>query len=117
MKKYILISGLALSLSACDILDSVSPDHETCTDIALSRLKHPGSFKKISSTETAVENNQIDVILTFKAWNDYKVPIAYRISCRFQHTDNAVAPTLISIKWNGRPIRSHELDDIQQKFR
>lgn len=112
--RILLISCFLFGLSACDILKPLSPAQETCEEIALSRLKHPGSYENTSRTEVVMENNQIDVKLNFKAWNDYKVPIPHSISCKFQTMRDSVAPILMSIKWNGRPLRIHEIDDIRE---
>jgi hypothetical protein len=112
--KYIIALTLVLSLTACDLIPLRSPAQQTCKEIAVSRLKHPGSFDYVSVSEKNVEGGQIQVYLNFNAWNDFKVPMLHSIDCRFQNDGSL---NLMAIKWNGRLIRVHELDDIREKFK
>jgi len=116
MRKF-LIPCLLLNLSACDFLPAQSVYLETCEEISKNRLKHSSSFEKESSRESNGGTGYVNAEIAFKAWNDYKVPIPYNISCLFKQTENKNAPLLVSITWNGRPIRSHELENIQEALR
>ncbi|PCI44916.1 MAG: hypothetical protein COB49_10605 [Alphaproteobacteria bacterium] len=114
--KYILIPCMVWSLTACDTPAIRSALYQTCANIALSRLKHPNSFDTTAGTEWAPPDGPTHIEIKFSAWNDYKVPIPHKIECIFQKTNHKKHPVLLSIKWNNRPIRSHELDYIREKF-
>lgn len=111
--KYGLFLCLSFSLGACGFMPLKTPTQQTCKEIAISRLKHKTSYDMISVSEKETTDGQLEVYLNFKAWNDFKVPMAHSISCLFQNTKTS---TLLSIKWNGRPIRRHELDDIRKNL-
>lgn len=111
--KYSLLLCVSLSLGACDFMPLKTPVQQTCKEIAISRLKHKASYDMISVSEKETSDGQIEVYLNFKAWNDFKVPMAHSISCLFR---NSEISTLLFIKWNGRPIRRHELDDIRENL-
>lgn len=112
--KYIIIQFLMLGLMACDLMPLKTPAQQTCKEIAVNRLKHPKSYDYVSVTETTPEEGQIEVYLNFNAWNDFKVPMLHSIACRFEGDGSL---NLLAIKWNGRPIRIHELDDIRESLR
>ncbi|MCK5424477.1 MAG: hypothetical protein KAI89_03825 [Emcibacter sp.] len=112
--KYMVTLCLIMAISACDLMPLKSPAQNTCKEIAISRLKHPKSYDFVSVTEKTDKGGQIEVYLNFDAWNDFKVPMLHSISCQFQNKDPLY---LMAIKWNGRFIRIHELDDIREKFR
>ncbi len=114
--KIILVLSLVIGLAACDFMTGKSPAFGTCAQIAKSRLKHPASYEVISVVETKPREDQILVSINFSAWNDFKVPIPHNISCVFQVSETEDTTDLIAIKWNGRPVRSHELDDIRQSL-
>lgn len=114
--KFWLIAGLIITLSACDYLPLKSPALASCEKIAKNRLKHSSSFEPITVKEIDHESKRTEVFLTFKAWNDFKVPMPYHISCVFLEAENNAAPQLIGISWNGRPIRQHELDEIRNNL-
>ncbi len=114
-RNLILSLSFILSLSACDFLPFKSPLQNTCKDIALNRLKHPRSYDFVSIIETIDAEDKINIQLNFNAWNDYKVPILHSISCQFQASENKKKPHLTYVKWNGRPIRRHELDKIRDQ--
>lgn len=107
--KYI-IPCLILIIAACDFMILKTTEQQTCKEIAVNRLKHPRSFDFISVTEKEVDRGQIEINLNFTAWNDFKVPMLHTISCRFQGRD---FHELLFVRWNGRLIRHHELDDIR----
>lgn len=115
--KYLFILSLFLPLAGCDLLPFSSPLQNICKDIALTRLKHPSSYDFISITETIDAEDETNIQLNFNAWNDYKVPMLHSISCQFQQGADKKSPDLTSVKWNGRPIRQHELDDIRDQFK
>ena len=115
--RYGILPCFILALSACDILTPKSPAHESCKGIALDRLKHPESFRELTETETAPRKEQREVNLTFNAWNDYKVPMPFSITCLFQKGSDGHITDLLTIRWNGRPLRRHELDDIRQSLK
>ncbi|VAX07685.1 hypothetical protein MNBD_ALPHA03-1930 [hydrothermal vent metagenome] len=120
MIKKILVPGLMLclmGLPGCNILSVKSARLEICEKIAKARLKHPSSFDKISAKEYNNAAGHRDATINFKAWNDYKVPIPYNITCVFKSSEPENTPSLISITWNGRHIRNHELDDIREKLK
>lgn len=113
--RYSVIFCLIIALSACDILTPTTPASESCKEIAQGRLKHPESFRENAQSETISREGQIEVRITFHAWNDYKVPLPFSIACVFQdREDGTLSP--VGIKWNGRPLRRHELDDIRQSL-
>ncbi|MBL4800661.1 MAG: hypothetical protein JKY45_02135 [Emcibacter sp.] len=111
--KYYLIPLLVIGLSACDFIPLKTPQQQACKEIAVNRLKHKGSYDMISISEKINKGGQIEVYLNFDAWNDFKVPLPHSIYCVFQEAENAPL-SLLSIKWNGRLIRRHELDDIRE---
>ncbi|MCF6215033.1 MAG: hypothetical protein L3J58_02550 [Emcibacter sp.] len=120
MIKKILIPGLMLcliGLPGCNILPVKSVRLENCEKIAKARLKHPSSFDKISAKEYNNAAGHRGITISFKAWNDFKVPIPYNITCVFNASAPENTPILISITWNGRHIRAHELDDIREKLK
>ena len=102
-----------LSLVACDLMPLKSQAQQTCKEIAVSRLKHPGSYDYVSISEKTGGEGQVEVYLNFNAWNDFKVPMLHSIYCQFQGEGTA---DLLSIKWNGRLIRQHELDEIRENL-
>lgn len=108
-----LILSLTLNVAACDLMPLETATQQTCQKIAISRLKHPKSYDFVSVSEKTFEGGQKEVYLNFNAWNDYKVPFLHSISCRFQGTADSSPPELLAIKWNGRPIRQLELDNIR----
>jgi len=110
MEKYIGLACLILALVACDVISPKSPARKICEEIALSRLKHPGSFDLKSAVEATKEEGTRVVSLDFSGWNDFKVPLPHSIICYFE--DNS----LTAVKWNGRPVRQHELDEIRDKI-
>jgi len=110
MEKYILMAFVMVGLTACDMLAPSSQAERICTEIARTRLKHPGSYDHISTRETTIAKGQVKVKIDFNAWNDFKVPLVHNITCLFQKG------TLASLTWNGRPIRQHELDEIKAEF-
>ncbi len=114
--KVMIIFSLVISLAACDFMTGKSPAFGVCAQIAKSRLKHPASYEVTSVVETEPRNGRVMVSINFAAWNDFKVPIPHNISCVFQAAETGDAANLIAIKWNGRPIRSHELDGIRQNI-
>ncbi len=111
--KYIIFPCLIFSLAACDYMPLNSMEQKTCKEIAVSRLKHPASFDFISVSEKEIDRDQIEVKLNFDAWNDFKVPMLHSISCRYQGKNSH---DLLSIRWNGRLIRQHELDEIRENL-
>ncbi|PCI34293.1 MAG: hypothetical protein COB54_00425 [Alphaproteobacteria bacterium] len=120
MKNFLtpgLILCLTLNVVACDLLPLETAAQQTCQEIAISRLKHPKSYDFVSVSEKIVEDNQKEVYLNFNAWNDFKVPFLHSISCRYQDTGENSEGELLAIKWNGRPIRQHELDDIRDSLK
>ena len=120
MKNFIipgLVLSLTLSVTACDLMPLETEAQQTCQEIAISRLKHPKSYDFVSVSEKTVEGDQKEVYLNFNAWNDFKVPFLHSISCRFQGTAENSPSDLVAIKWNGRPIRQHELDDIRDSLK
>ncbi len=114
--KVMIIFSLVISLAACDLMTDKSPAFGTCVLIAKDRLKHPASYEVTSVIETRPRNDRILVSINFAAWNDFKVPIPHNISCIFQAAEAGDATDLIAVKWNGRPVRSHELDEIRQNL-
>ncbi len=114
--KIMIIFSLVISLAACDFISGKSPALGSCTQIAKSRLKHPASYEVTSVVEAEPLDGRVMVSINFTAWNDFKVPIPHNISCVFQTAKTGDAVNLIAIKWNGRPIRSHELDEIRQNL-
>lgn len=115
--KNIPLWCLILPLAACDNSPPMSANYETCLAIAQSRLKHPDSFEFQEGLEKTAQDGLIHIGLTFSAWNGYKVPIPHKIDCIYQPSSEASSTELIAIKWNGRAIRQHELDDIIEKFK
>lgn len=118
--RHLILTSLMFSpifiLAACDILSPPSRAQEICHDVALGRVKHPGSYVAISQMEDNKPNGQVTVTLNFTSWNGFKVPIPYSISCEFQVQGEKASLTLLSITWNKRPIRHHELDEIKERF-
>jgi len=114
--KYLFLLPLIMPLAACDFQFRKPVSHQICEDIAVSRLKHPDSYRNISLTEHRAENGRHQVKLSFRAWNGYKVPVPHRIDCIFRDWRDRETPDLVAIKWNGRNIRSHELDDIRDRL-
>lgn len=115
--KYAIIVCLMTLLVACDEPEPSSPLFQTCENIAISRLKHPKSFDYEAGSIITSAEQPTNVEITFKAWNDYKVPMPHHIRCKFDTSTTGNTPVLLSIKWNGRPIRQHELDQIREKVR
>ncbi|GEM_PF-2056031 len=112
-----IILGIILVLPGCDALSVKSALLETCEEIAKDRLRYPSSFDKTSAEEYNNAQGHKSVNIAFTAWNGFKVPIPYRITCVFGSAAQENLPLLISIAWNGRQIRAHELDDIRQKLK
>lgn len=108
---------ISLLLVGCDASPSLSPLQETCRQIALGRIKHPDSFKGSTATQEHSQNAQIIASLNFTAWNGYKVPVPYKIACRFEVPSDKSLPELLSIHWNGRPLRETELDEIRENYK
>ncbi|NOZ42295.1 MAG: hypothetical protein GXP02_03890 [Alphaproteobacteria bacterium] len=115
--RYTAIPLLTLILAACSFLTPETPASQTCKKIALGRLKHPGSYEGNSQTQTNPHKGQIKVTLTFSAWNDYKVPMPQNISCLFQGKKNGTVTGLLSVKWNGYPLRMIEMDNIRASLK
>ncbi len=112
--KYIIVACVIISLTACDLIPLKSPIQKICQEIAVSRLKHPKSFDFVSVSEKEIATYQSEIYLNFKAWNDFKVPMLHSITCQFQ---DKASPELLSVKWNGRLIRQHELDEIRENLK
>ena len=106
---------MIMLLGGCDLMTPKSYEAGTCQTIALGRLKHPGSFEESSLLEKNNMDDQKLVQISFQAWNDYKVPMPHIIECMFNMTDEQSTSALLAIKWNGRSIRQHELDQIREK--
>jgi len=113
---YALIPCIALGLSACDMTSPRSYAYDTCENIAINRLKNPDSYGHSKGTEDIIPGGQTRITINFTAWNGYKVPIPYDIKCIFQTREKTERPRLLSITWNARPIRQHELEDIQKSL-
>jgi len=109
--------AIILVLPGCDALSIKSANLQTCEEIAKDRLKYPSSFDKTSAEEYNHEEGHKGVNIAFTAWNGFKVPIPYKITCVFKSVEQGHTPLLISITWNGRHIRAHELDDIREKLK
>lgn len=115
--RYIPILCLLLPLAACDNSPLRSVQYQNCLTIAQSRLKHPDSFDLQNGEESIPKDGMTHINLTFSAWNGYKVPIPHNIDCAYQATSEEAPAELLAIKWNGRAIRQHELDEIKENFK
>ena len=113
--RIFITTAIGLSLSSCMEFGPQTKTHEICQNIAIKRLKHPDSYD-FTSMEEKKANQITSTKISFMAWNDYKVPIPHNIECHFSVSEGNQPKVLTSIKWNGRLIRQHELDELNVEF-
>lgn len=116
--RIFIIFIILVSVTACQDIYGASEQVKACEKAALSKLKHPDSYNPQQVTESLNEQGEHVTEISFKAWNDYKVPIPFNLICT---SDADLSQNnLIQFKaifWNKRPIRMAELDYINQSLR
>jgi len=116
--RIITIFFFSIFLGGCQDAFQDSEQVKACELAALSKLKHPDSYDADKVTEKTDGQGKRVIQINFKAWNDYKVPIPHGLTCVVNSSAGPDGVIQFSaIYWNNRPIRIHELDDINESLR